>query len=143
MLATLLGMLAWMADPASIPLPPHLDQVLRNYERAWRAKDHKAVAALFSPDGYALPDQSKPAQGATAIAAAYQGQGGPLFLRAFAFQQSKDLAVILGAYTYNNAANPDLGKFTLTLKRVNRKWLIYSDMDNALSPKPATAPNAN
>ena len=35
-------------------LPPDLDRVLRDYERAWRAGDAKAIASLFTEDGVLL-----------------------------------------------------------------------------------------
>ena len=41
--------------PASLPsivLPDELDRVLRDYERAWRAGDENALAALFTEDGF-------------------------------------------------------------------------------------------
>lgn len=42
------------------------------------------------------------------------------------------LDLILGCY--GAAANgPDIGKFTLTLKKdATRRWLIFSDMDNPI-----------
>lgn len=132
--------------PASVTLPPELDRVLRDYEKAWIAKDTAAVAALFAPDGYALPSGSPPAHGADAIRAAYAGSvGAPLSLRAFAYAQSGDLAYILGGYAFTSAAGkPDFGKFTLVLTRgKDGRWLVASDMDNANQPSRAPAAAAN
>jgi len=36
----------------SITLPAELDRVLRDYERAWKASDAAALAALFTADGF-------------------------------------------------------------------------------------------
>jgi ketosteroid isomerase-like protein len=117
----------------SIALPPALDRVLRDYERAWRSGDASAVAALFAEDGYVLQSGHDPIRGRAAIAAAYKGQaGGPLHLRAFAYATSDTTGYILGAYGYGNSNDvPDVGKYTVTLRRSRGgPWLLFSDMDN-------------
>jgi len=128
---------------ASVELPPELDRVLRDYERAWRAGDAAALAALFAEDGFVLQSQYAPAQGREAIRAAYSGQGGsPLRLRALAYASGEAIAYIIGAYGYGGRAG-DLGKFTLTLRRAaDGRWLIHSDMDNTNAPpaRPASLP---
>ena len=147
----------------SIVLPPALDRVLRDYERGWRAHDARALAELFSSDGFVLQSGRPPMRGRAAIEAAYAGQGGPLHLRALAFAANDSLAFIIGAYGYPGPgaaagdAIPDMGKFTLTLKRgAGARWMIFSDMDNAsrrarpspppasggAGPGPATSPGA-
>ena len=118
---------------ASITLPPEVDRVLRDYERAWRSGDATAVAALFAEDGYLLQSGRNPIRGRAAIANAYKGQaGGPLRLRAFAYATSDTTGYILGAYGYGNGDKvPDVGKFTVTLRRSRGgPWLLFSDMDN-------------
>jgi len=122
------------ATPAPLPgvtLPPQLDRVLRDYERAWRAGDAAALAALFAEDGFVLQGGHPPVRGRSAIQAAYSGQdGGPLRLRALAFATSDTIGYIIGAYGYGDAPD-DTGKFTLTLHRASDgRWLIFSDMDN-------------
>ena len=117
----------------SITLPPEVDRVLRDYERAWRSGDATAVAALFAEDGYLLQSGRNPIRGRAAIANAYKGQaGGPLRLRAFAYATSDTTGYILGAYGYGNGDKvPDVGKFTVTLRRSRGgPWLLFSDMDN-------------
>lgn len=132
----------------SVTLPPALDRVLRDYERGWRAGDAAAVAALFAPDGFVLQSGQPPVRGRAAIEAAYAGQGGPLHLRALAFAESDSVAWIIGAYGYAAAgaapaaAVPDMGKFTLTLRRgAGGRWLIFSDMDNT-SQRPRRMPSS-
>ena len=100
------------APLASITLPPEVDRVLRDYERAWRSGDATAVAALFAEDGYVLQSGRNPVRGRAAIANAYKGQaGGPLRLRAFAYATSDTAGYILGAYGYGEGANvPDQGQ---------------------------------
>ncbi len=115
----------------SVRLPAALDRVLRDYERAWRAKDVDALVALFTPDGFVMQPGRPPARGTDAMTNVYRGQGGgPLTLRALAFGAADTVAYIIGGYRYGNET-ADMGKFTLTLRRApSGRWLIASDMDN-------------
>jgi ketosteroid isomerase-like protein len=120
-----------VAPQPSIELPPDLARVLRDYEKAWSSKDAAGLAQLFAEDGYVLPNGGIPVKGRAAIERHYTGSGGPLFLRAFAFARNGDVGYILGGYTAEKAA-PDIGKFTLTLrKHADGRWLIVSDMDSS------------
>lgn len=124
----------------SVSLPPELDRVLRDYEKAWGARDAAALAALFAEDGFVLQGGKPPVRGRAAIQAAYEGHGGPLALRAFAFAVEGGTGWILGGYA-GRAGDPDDGKFTLTLrKRKDGHWLILSDMDNGNRPPRRAAP---
>src|SRR5712692_196215 len=69
----------------SVTLPPELDRVLRDYERAWQAHDPAALAELFDEDGFVLASTRPPVRGRAAIREAYAKAGGPLALRALAF----------------------------------------------------------
>lgn len=127
------------ASRAELPdatLPPELDRVLRDYERAWRAGDSKALAALFTADGVLLQSDALPIRGRSAIEAAYADhRGSPLRLRAIAYATSDSVGYILGGYRYGDATR-DMGKFTLTLRRApGQPWLIASDMDNGNAPR--------
>jgi len=114
----------------SVTLPAPLARVLTDYETAWRNRDAAALAALFTEDGFVLSSGSPPARGRAQIEKRYQGQGGPLWLRAFAFGTDGSTGWILGGYT-GRAGAPDEGKFTLTLRQgPGGRWLINSDMDN-------------
>lgn len=119
----------------SITLSPELDRVLRDYERAWRAGDASALAALFAEDGFVLQGGRPPVRGRAAIQAAYSRQsGGPLRLRALAAATADTVGYIVGAYGYGDGPD-DMGKFTLTLRRARGgPWLIFSDMDNPSQP---------
>ena len=119
----------------SVQLPPALDRVLRDYERAWRARDVAALVALFTDDGFVLQPGRAPARGRAALARVYEGQGGgALRLRALAYAHADSVGYIIGAYGYGNAPG-DEGKFTLTLRRArDGRWLIASDMDNGSKP---------
>lgn len=131
------------SPPASLPslaLPPELDRVLRDYEKAWQARDPATLAGLFSEDGFVLANGQPPARGREAIAAAYTGHGGPLALRALAFSTDGSTGWIVGAYA-GAADKPDDGKFVLALRRVEGRWMIAADIDNsnrrASAPPPA------
>jgi ketosteroid isomerase-like protein len=128
---------------ASVSLPPQLDRVLRDYERAWRSGDAAKVAALFSIDGFVLQNGRAPVRGRDAITHAYTGQaGGPLRLRALAYAVSDTVGYIIGAYGYGDTPG-DMGKFTVTLRRARgAAWEIFSDMDNGNQPRRQAAPSA-
>ena len=114
----------------SVQLPPALKRVLTDYEAAWRNKDAKALAALFAEDGFVLANGHPPVRGRAAIQQHYTGQGGPLALRALAFQMDGNVGYIIGAFG-RQEGDPDSGKFTLTLRKApDSRWLIMSDMDN-------------
>ena len=131
-----------VAQPATdtelpdVALPPELDRVLRDYERAWRAGDAAGLAALFAEDGFVLQSNRPPVRGRPAIQASYEGQveGSPLQLRALAFAAADTAGHIIGAYRFGDASR-DMGKFTLTLHRApGGPWQIFSDMDNLNAP---------
>ncbi|HEX6902903.1 MAG TPA: SgcJ/EcaC family oxidoreductase [Thermoanaerobaculia bacterium] len=118
------------AEP-SVTLPPELARVLTDYEAAWSKKDAAALAALFAEDGFVLPNGRTPVRGRTEIQKYYTGHGGPLSLRALAYATEGGVGYVIGGYT-DTAGKPDIGKFTLTLKKgKDGRWLIMSDMDNA------------
>jgi ketosteroid isomerase-like protein len=134
---------AMSTELPEIALPPDLDRVLRDYERAWRAGDAKAIALLFTDDGVLLQNNRPPIRGRPAIQATYEGErGGALRLRALTFAAGDTIGYIVGGYRYGEALH-DIGKFTITLQRAPGKpWLISSDMDSMnASPKPRQAPD--
>jgi ketosteroid isomerase-like protein len=148
--AALGAMPARAQSPATAPppipsatLPPALDRVLREYERAWKSGDADAVAALFAQDGFLLQSGRAPIRGRSAIAAQYRGQaGGALRLRALGYAAGDTVGYIAGAYGYGEGADvPDMGKFTLTLRRDRGgAWQIFSDMDNGNQPRRPASP---
>ncbi|WP_370565916.1 YybH family protein [Luteimonas salinilitoris] len=132
---------ATVTELSDSALPPDLDRVLRDYERAWRAGDAKAIASLFTEDGVLLQNYRPPVRGRPAIQAVYEGQrGSPLRLRALAYAGGDTVGYIVGGYRYGDAPH-DIGKFTVTLQRAPGKpWLISSDMDSMNAPpKPRPA----
>ena len=116
--------------PPVVSLPADLQAVLTGYETAWGNRDADALAALFTEDGFVLRPGHPPAVGRASIRAAYEGSGGPLSLKAYAFSVSGDIGYIIGGYS---ALPTQLegGKFVLTLRRgPSGSWLITADMDN-------------
>ena len=135
-----------IAPLPSVEMPPSLDRVLRDYEKAWQAGDAAALSRLFAEDGFVLSSDSPPVRGRDAIRQLYSSnKGNPLSLRALAFAIDGSIGYIIGGYGVR-AGQPDLGKFTLTLKKgADGQWLIMSDMDNlnqesrrAPAPAPST-----
>jgi ketosteroid isomerase-like protein len=124
-----------MVAPPAITLPPELDRVLRDYERAWRDGDGAALAALFLEDGFAVQNGSPLARGREAIAKNIDGPGGALQLTAYAFAVSDSTGYIVGGYRYPESIGPG-GRFVLALhKRQDGFWLIAADLDN-MGPRP-------
>lgn len=117
----------------SVTLPPALDRVLRDYERAWQAKDAKALAELFADDGFVLASGRPPVRGRDAIRAAYANAGGALALRALAYSTEGNVGYIIGAFG-RAAGGEDSGKFILALKKVGDRWMIAADIDNSSRP---------
>lgn len=128
----LLGFASCAAPPEATGdlLPPEFETVLRDYEKAWQARDAAALTALFTDDGWVMSSGRPPVRGHAQIAERYAGSGGPLALRSLHWERQGDLAIILGAYGPRPDAVPS-GKFTLTLRRGrDGRWRILSDMDN-------------
>ena len=125
----------------SVTLPSPLARVLRDYESAWQKEDARALAALFAKDGFVLAGGSPPVRGRVAIERHYESSGGPLALRALAYSTEGAVGYILGGYA-RRSGDPDVGKFTLTLRRGgDGRWLIVSDMDNG-NGRPVPTPSA-
>lgn len=141
--ALALNVPAFAQTPPTVSLPAEVDRLLKDYEKAWIAKDTGALAKLFTSDGMALPSGQMPAQGEESIRKAYSPSvGAPLNLRAVAYGASGELAYVIGGWG-GAADKPEFGKFVLVLRRVNGRWLIVADMDNSNMPRrapPATQP---
>ncbi len=119
----------------TVTLPPELDRVLREYERAWQARDAAGLAALFDADGFVLSNNRPAVRGRAAIQAHYASAGGPLVLRAQAFAVDGTTGYIIGAWA-RVAGQADAGKFVLALRRAaDGRWLIAADIDNAVGPQ--------
>ena len=147
MFAAMLAVPALAQPLPSVNVPAEVDQLLRAYERAWAANDAQALAALFAPDGFALPSGQPPARGTESIRQAYSHGGGqPTTLRALDYRVSGDLAYLVGAYGPAKQGG-DFGKFVLVLRRIDGRWLIAADIENANQrmgppPRPGAKPAA-
>ncbi len=116
--------------PAVVDLPPELDRVLRDYEKGWRANDEKALAGLFTTDGFILRPRHQPVRGRQQITEAYRSSGGPLHLHAFAYEVADSVGYIIGGFK-TSPDQPDAGKFILALRKGDDgQWMIAADMDN-------------
>lgn len=125
------------AAPAqpSVALPPVLDRVLRDYERAWQGRDATALAELFVDGEVVIVNTGAHVRGREGVKAQYEGSGGAgLALRAVAFALGDSVAHIIGGYGDAPGA-ADAGTFVLALKRSpagGGRWLIAADMDRAI-----------
>jgi ketosteroid isomerase-like protein len=116
----------------SVDLPPALERVLRDYERAWAAGDAAGLAELFTDDGFVLSNGAEPIRGREVIRGQYANAGGPLRLRALGYATADTVGYIVGAYRYGDAT-VDGGKFVLALRREpGGRWLIAADIDNSI-----------
>lgn len=124
----------------SIVLPPELDRVLRDYEKAWAAGNVDAVVGLFAADSYALPNGAPPAYGHDAAREAYREHiGSPLSLRAIAYRRDGNLAYVVGGFAFARS-KPSIGKFVLVLGRnAEGRWEILADIDN-MDQRPGAGP---
>ncbi|MGE0815694.1 MAG: DUF4440 domain-containing protein [Vicinamibacterales bacterium] len=131
-----------VVDPPALTLPPELDRVLRDYERAWRDGDGAAMAALFLEDGFAVQSGSPLARGREAIAKGLTRPGGALQLTAYAFAISDTTGYIVGGFRYPDTTGLG-GRFVLALhRRQDGFWLIAADLDNSgprAKPTPTVA----
>ena len=116
-------------------IPPSLQRVLDDYTTAWKARDAKALAALFAEGRTVAPNACPPATDRAGVEACYAGSGGPLHLRALEHAYSGDLAYIIGEYA-EQPADPAGGKFVLTLLNDGGRWLIVADMDRPYGSQP-------
>lgn len=129
-----------VAPLPSVTLPPALDRVLRDYEKAWIGRDPAGLAALFTEDGMTMSNFRPARRGHGAIREGYANAGGALALRAVAFAVDDTVGYIIGAYGRAPGA-ADEGKFVLALRRApNGPWRIAADIDNSNSPPRTSGP---
>ena len=109
-----------------VTLPADLDRVLREFERAWPARDNKiALSELFTDDGiFRYADDW--VRGRPAIRMMLVGEATPLRMRAQEFEADDLLGHVAGAYgEYRDATWVDLGRYVLALRRTKgAPWRI-------------------
>lgn len=121
--------------PSAIALPPSLNRVLRDYERAWRDGNGPGLAALFTDDGFAVQSGSPIRRGRVAIAPGITRPGGALQLRAHASSVSDTVGDIVGGYRYPQSTGPG-GRFVLAPRMgAGGRWHIAANLDNS-GPRP-------
>ena len=130
-LGVTLSACATPAAPSSsgASLPPELQRVLDDYSTAWRARDARALAALFADDRTVVPNACPPVKDRAGVEACYTGHGGGIGLTALDHRIDGALAYIIGEYAGEPGGAPG-GKFVLTLTKDEAgRWLIVADMD--------------
>ena len=117
-------------------LPPELQRVLDDYTAAWKARDAKALAALFPDNQTVVPNACEPAHSRDEVEKCYTGSGGALDLRALDHRIDGRLAYIIGEYALR-PGDPSGGKFVLTLQKdATNRWQIIADMDREYPRRP-------
>ena len=134
------GRLLVPAPLPSVELPPDLARVLRDYERAIKASDGPALAALFTEDALFATRRGW-IRGREAIQNAGRNEEGDLRIRAQAFTVHDSVGYIAG--TVADGSKPsqsDLAKVVLTLRRgADGRWLIAARLgEDFPPPSPAT-----
>lgn len=125
---------AWPLPTVELPAP--LVRVLRDYEAAWKAGDGTRLAALFTADGFILPNGRLPERGTAAIQRSHQQPGGDLQLVAFGYATSDTVGYIVGGYRYPDTVGPG-GKFVIALRRDGKGvWRIAADIENGSEAAP-------
>jgi ketosteroid isomerase-like protein len=120
-------------------LPPELQRVLDDYTAAWKARDSKALAALFPDNQTVVPNACPPAHTRAEVEKCYTGSGGDLNLRALDHRIDGHLAYIIGEYALA-PGTPAGGKFVLNLaKDPSNRWQIIADMDREYPRQPRPA----
>jgi len=117
-------------NPKPIQLPSEIDRILRDYEEHWQNADETKLSSLFTVDGYILRPNKPIVQGRDNIEKAYENSGGRLVLEAYDYAVNGDTGYIIGGYK-GHENWPAIGKFILTLRKEDGKWMITADMDNS------------
>ncbi len=124
----------------TVELPGPLARVLRDYEAAWKAGDGTRLAALFTADGFILPNGRLPERGTAAIQRSHQRPGGDLQLVAFGYATSDTVGYLIGGYRYPDTVGPG-GKFVLALRKDGGgRWRIAADIENGSESAPRSVP---
>ncbi|ADR21318.1 hypothetical protein MATR_10530 [Marivirga tractuosa] len=133
-LSVALSNAAAQENPKAIDLPKELDRVLRDYETHWQNSDAAQLASLFTEDGYILRPNKPITKGRSNIEEAYQSAGGRLVLEAYDYSIDGTTGYIIGGYKGQESL-PAMGKYILTLRKEDGKWMITADMDNRNEPR--------
>lgn len=121
-------------NPKAVDLPDELVRVLRDYEKHWENSNAARLASLFAEDGYILRPNKPIIKGRSNIEEAYQTAGGRLVLEAYDYSIDGTTGYIIGGYK-GHENWPAIGKFILTLRKEEGKWMITADMDNRNEPE--------
>ncbi|SMG35531.1 protein of unknown function [Marivirga sericea] len=133
-LSVALSNAAAQENPKTIDLPKELERVLRDYETHWQNSNATQLANLFIEDGYILRPNKPITKGRSNIEEAYQNAGGKLELEAYDYSIDGSTGYIIGGYKVHESW-PAIGKFILTLRKEEGKWMITADMDNRNEPR--------
>jgi uncharacterized protein (TIGR02246 family) len=127
---------------------PEITAVADAYTRTFLAGDARAVAEMFTTDGYELPPNLPPVKGRTTIEARYHAFfNGPIKMTAFTLSHIEaridgNTAYDVGTYEQrlslpDGKSVTDTGKFVVILKRMPGEWKVaYSTYNSDLPAAP-------
>ena len=124
----------------SVDLPPEIDRVIREWERATKSADARAFAALFTEDGL-MSQPNGWIRGRDAIrSAAGDIPAADLRVRAHQFAAEDSVATVTGSLSDTSSSSVrDVARVTFTLRRAIGGWLITSFLRaNRPAPTPSS-----
>jgi predicted TIM-barrel fold metal-dependent hydrolase len=127
----------WFVRYPAVELPPALDRVLRDFETRWRARDHAAMAALFTEDGMMrFGDAWRRGRASLRVALLDAMSGSDLRLWAQQFGMSDSIAYIAGSYGHRTRADrADIGRLHFSLRKgTDGVWRIAVAMIESVNP---------
>lgn len=113
------------------------------------AKDAKAAAAVYTPEGELHAPNSPKAAGQAAVQEYYTRMMGlpgaslTFSTEKVVFASGGDVAIDIGSYSFSGAGMTDAGKSVVTWVKRDGKWLILTDSfssDKPLPPPPPAEP---
>ena len=125
-----------------IALPPEIDRVLRDYERAWAAGDEAGIAALFTEDGYVGTFWGW-AVGRDTVRAIHRFAMEQIRVRAHAFEAGENVGYVIASFRFEESGR-DTGKIVFLLRRApDGRWMIAGTLDGANNSEPPPPPQPN
>lgn len=132
-----------LAAPPSNDAAPAIAKLNPEFMAAANAGDAARLAAFYTDDAFFMPPGAPAQHGHDAIRAAwaafFSAGKATVTLTTDTIIQSCDLATEIGHYTASGAIN-EKGKYAVTWRKVDGRWLIAVDIFNSDSA-PAPAPH--
>lgn len=131
----------WFVRYPAVELPPALDRVLRDFEVRWRARDHAAMAEMFTEDGMMrFGDAWRRGRASLRISLLDAMSGSDLRLWAQQFGMGDSVAYIAGSYGHRTRIDrADIGRLHFSLRKgTDGVWRIAAAMIESVNPTSAS-----